>query len=344
MDKPLLIVNKSTAPVGTVAKLKKKIAYLLSERGENIPFDVVSNPEFLKEGAALADCRKPDRIIIGANSEKSVETLKHFYHPFSLNHDRILTMSPESAEMSKYASNVMLAARISLMNEIASVCEATNANIHEVRKGVGSDSRIGYDFLYAGVGYGGSCFPKDIEALKFMAKEYQCQSSILDAIQEVNLRQKQLLFKKLMIHFDNDLSNKRIAIWGLSFKPETDDIRNAPSIELIRLLNESGADIVAYDPVAMDNMKKILPGIEYAQDEYAAAINADAIALVTEWKQFRFVDHRRILDSMNGNAFFDGRNQYHLSEMKRLGYEYYGIGVVDQSLNPTMIGQTATLS
>ncbi len=325
-----IIVNKSTVPVGTAHIIYRHIAAILKERELDIAFDVVSNPEFLKEGSALNDCMKPDRIILGTESPKAAQIMRDLYSSFMINHDRIFLMDSLSAEMTKYAANAMLALRISFMNELASLCEKTGANIKQVRLGVGSDQRIGYQFLYAGAGYGGSCFPKDIRALASMAKKHHIQMSILDSIEEVNERQKKTLTHKILSYFSaqGGVQGKTIAIWGLSFKPDTDDIREAPSLSLIEDLLNQGAIIRAYDPAAMPKACEILgDAVCFCKDEYDAARNAHAIVLVTEWKQFRFVDFSKILPHLQQNVFFDGRNQYQLSEMHLLGLEYFGIGV-----------------
>lgn len=322
-----VIVNKSTVPVGSSGKVRETI---LSCQSKPIPFDVVSNPEFLKEGCALADCMKPDRIILGVESQKALLIMKEIYSAFTLNHDRILFMDIPSAEMTKYAANAMLACRISFMNELAGLCEKLGANINDVRIGIGSDHRIGYHFLYAGIGFGGSCFPKDIRALEAMGEKSNYSMPILEAIGTVNKRQKKILGQKITSHFQGNLSGKTIAIWGLSFKPDTDDIREAPALELIEELLRQGAILRLYDPVAMEKTHKYLqphPSIHFCENEYDAAQGADAVALVTEWKQFRFVDFEKILKEMQGSAFFDGRNQYKKQEMQAKGFQYYGIGV-----------------
>ncbi len=327
MDEYKIIVNKSTVPVGSTEKVASAIEEALA--GRDVEFDVVSNPEFLKEGDAVNDFMKPDRIVIGTSNPRVAALMQELYSPFNLNHDRILIMDPPSAEMTKYAANAMLASRISFMNELAGLCELTGADITKVRKGIGSDTRIGYAFLYAGTGYGGSCFPKDVKALRALAKETGYQTDLIDAIEEVNQRQKQRMGEKVRDYFSGKLVDKRIAIWGLAFKPGTDDMREAPSLVLIRELLEQGAYLSLYDPVAMDRAKQLLPKspqIEWCQDEYASAQQADATVLMTDWKQFRFVDFERVIKLMKGRAFFDGRNQYSPHEMATRGFDYFGIG------------------
>lgn len=325
-----VIVNKSTVPVGT--------AYLVAETiravNPNLSFDVVSNPEFLKEGAAVQDCLKPDRIIIGSDEPKAAEILKEIYSAFTLNHEKILLMDILSAEMTKYAANAMLATRISFMNEIADICKRVGANVNEVRKGIGSDSRIGYSFLYPGVGYGGSCFPKDIRALIAIGKKAGAEPLLLEAADAVNNRQKKYLSQSMTRYFNQKggLKGKTIAIWGLAFKPDTDDMREAPSLTFIEDLVKQGAHLRVFDPVAMPNARKILsqvPNIEWCNNEFDAAQNADAIALLTEWKQFRLVDFNPVRKKMKGAAFFDGRNQYKALDMKGKGFDYISIGVPD---------------
>lgn len=335
MDEYKIVVDKSTVPVGTAHFVAKILKEELEKRGLAIPFDVVSNPEFLKEGAAVQDCLKPDRIIIGTDSQKAEEILREIYSPFILSHDKILTMDILSAEMTKYAANAMLATRISFMNEIAEICKQVGANVNEVRKGIGSDSRIGYSFLYPGVGYGGSCFPKDIRALIATAKQVGCEPSLLEAVDAINVKQKRVLGQKINQYFkpQGGVKGKTIAIWGLSFKPDTDDMREAPSLPFIEDLLKEGARLRLFDPVAMPNAKKILgesSQIIWCNDEFDAAEGADAIALLTEWKQFRLVDFRPVKKKMKGIAFFDGRNQYRPIEMKTKGFDYIAIGVPDQ--------------
>lgn len=335
MKHPMIIVNKSTVPVGTAALVKKVIQEELDVRGLDISFDVVSNPEFLKEGAAVQDCLKPDRIIIGADSPGSAAVLKEIYAPYMINHDRVFVMDTLSAEMTKYAANAMLATRISFMNEIAEICKKVGANVNEVRKGIGSDSRIGYSFLYPGVGYGGSCFPKDIRALIAKAKEYDIDAKLLKSVEEVNERQKTTLSRTIARYFacKGGVKGKTIAVWGLSFKPDTDDMREAPSLTFIAELLKQGATLRVFDPIAMPNARKMLPNdphIVWCESEFDAAKEADGIALLTEWKQFRLVDFKPIRNQMKGMAFFDGRNQYKPLDMKNKGFDYIGIGVPDQ--------------
>jgi UDPglucose 6-dehydrogenase len=329
-----VIVNKSTVPVGTAMHVKKIIENKLKERGLKIPFDVVSNPEFLKEGSAIADCMKPDRIVIGSSSETASHMMREIYAPFMLNHDKILEMDIPSAEMTKYASNAMLATRISFMNEIAEICKRVGANVNEVRKGIGSDSRIGYSFLYAGIGYGGSCFPKDVRALSSIAKKAGCEPLLLDAVETINNRQKKRLFEKMKAYFSRigGIKGKVIALWGLAFKPDTDDMREAPSLTLIHHLLKEGAILRLFDPISMSKAKEqIQPhkNLIWCKDEFDAAKGAHAIALVTEWKQFRHVNFAPILKQMKGSVFFDGRNQYKPFEMQEKGFDYIGIGIPD---------------
>lgn len=335
MESKLIIVNKSTVPVGTAALVRNIVLHELRKREVQIPFEVVSNPEFLKEGAAVQDCLKPDRIVIGSDSPAAAEVLREIYSPFTISHDKILTMDTLSAEMTKYAANAMLATRISFMNEIAEICKRVGANINEVRKGIGSDSRIGYSFLYAGIGYGGSCFPKDIRALIAKGKEAGCEPRLLEAVDAINTRQKIVLAQKVKAYFNKlgGVKNKTIAVWGLSFKPDTDDLREAPSLIFIDELLKEGARLRLYDPIAMPNARKVFknhPSLTWCEDEFDAAKNADAVALITEWKQFRLVNFQLIRRQMKGIAFFDGRNQYKPLEMKTKGFDYISIGVPDQ--------------
>lgn len=331
MDSYKLIVNKSTAPVGTVRAIRNHIEQWLLERGVCLPFDVGSNPEFLKEGSALQDFLKPDRIIIGSDNERVREQLSAIYCGFTLSRDRLIHMSIAAAELTKYVCNAMLSCRISFMNEIASLCEVLGVNIQDIRKGLGSDSRIGPAFLYAGVGFGGSCFPKDLRALTYFAKKCKVPSPMLEAIWQVNVQQKGLLYQKLREFFapHGGLSNTVIAIWGLSFKPDTDDVREAPSLELIQSLQSSGAKLQLFDPIAMATTKLALPSLDhltFCGNEKMAATGADAICLLTEWKQFRYINMEEIASVMRRKFFLDGRNQYCPNYMKKLGFIYSGIG------------------
>lgn len=331
LDQYKVIVNKSTVPVGTGTLVERWIQEVLDEREQPIDFDVVSNPEFLKEGDAIRDFMKPDRVVIGANSPRAAQIMKDLYSPFCLNRDRVLVMDVRSSEMTKYAANCMLATRISFMNWLSGLCEKTGANINEVRLGIGSDARIGYSFLWAGAGYGGSCFPKDIKALMGMSRNADYPYSILEAVEEVNEAQKHWLDEKITRYFETrgGIKGKILSIWGLAFKPETDDMREAPSLVLIRKLMEEGAQLRVYDPIAMENAQKILgprPGITWCSSAEEAAEGAHGIALVTEWKQFRYPNFLKILNGMQGSAFFDGRNQYNPVEMQTRGFDYYCVG------------------
>lgn len=322
-----LVVNKSTVPVGSARAVAEIISATLQKRGLSYQFDTVSNPEFLKEGDAINDFMKPDRIVIGTDTPRAESLMRELYAPFNLNHDRLIAMDVLSAEMTKYAANAMLASRISFMNEVAGLCEKVGADVSKVRIGIGSDQRIGYPFLYPGVGYGGSCFPKDIKALRAIGVEYGYSMPLIDAIDAVNARQKKVLGEKILAYFENRIEGCRIAIWGLSFKPGTDDMREAPSLVLIRQLLERGARVRLYDPVAMPRAKEILkksPQITWCIDEFEAAKDADAIALVTEWKQFRTLDFDKVAPKQR--LLFDGRNQYSPQEMQERGYLYFSIG------------------
>jgi UDPglucose 6-dehydrogenase len=322
MDGYRVIVNKSTVPVGTGRKVNE-----VMEGVTDAPFDVVSNPEFLKEGAAINDCMEPDRIIVGVESERAREIMQEMYRP--LDHNPIVFMDLESAEMTKYASNAMLAMRISFMNELSHLCEAVGANINQVSLGMGADMRIGPHFLKAGVGFGGSCFPKDVSALKQMGKEQGLEMPLLGAVEQINEKQKKVLHTKMRNHFGS-LKGKTVAVWGLAFKPNTDDMREAPALTLIRSLLKDGAVLRLFDPVAQKNAQKELGDdarLTWCADEYEAAKGAHAIALVTEWKQFREVDFERVVKNLLDRAFFDGRNQYALSDMNNLGFTYHGIGI-----------------
>ena len=327
MKKHILVVTKSTVPVGTAKKVRRAIQEELDKRGVEIEFDVASNPEFLKEGAAISDFMSPDRVVVGVESERAEELMTRLYRPFLLNNFRVIFMDVPSAEMTKYAANAMLATRISFMNDIANLCEIIGADVNMVRKGIGSDNRIGNRFLYAGIGYGGSCFPKDVKALINTAKQNNYPMRILQAVEEVNDEQKSLLFHKLEKHFNGDLKGKRIAIWGLAFKPETDDMREAPSLVLIEKLLAAGCEVYAYDPVAVEESKRrIGDAIHYAKDIYDAVVDANALMLVTEWKEFRMPSWSAIKKLMATPLVLDGRNIYDIKEMEENGFVYHCIG------------------
>lgn len=327
MNKYLVLVTKSTVPVGTAKKVKQAIQEELDKRGVTIPFDVASNPEFLKEGAAINDFMSPDRVVVGVESEKAKEIMTRLYRPLMLNNFRVIFTDIPSAEMIKYAANSMLATRISFMNDIANLCELVGADVNMVRKGIGADTRIGNKFLYPGCGYGGSCFPKDVKALIKTAEKNGYDMKVLKAVEDVNEAQKSILFKKLSKHFNNELNGKRIAIWGLAFKPETDDMREATSLVMIQKLIESGCKVRVYDPIAMDECKRRIGDIvEYATDMYDAVLNADALLLLTEWKQFRMPSWGVIKKSMNKPILIDGRNIYDKHEVEEAGFSYMCIG------------------
>lgn len=324
----LVCVTKSTVPVGTAAKVKGAIGSALNQRGVDIAYDVASNPEFLKEGAAIEDFLKPDRIVVGVESDRAKVLLHQLYDPFVLNGHPILFMDIPSAEMTKYAANAMLATKISFMNDIANLCERVGANVNEVRNGIGSDLRIGKRFIYPGIGYGGSCFPKDVKALIKTAEEYKYKLRILTAVDEVNDDQKKVLFTKINSYFGGDLKGKVFAMWGLSFKPKTDDMREAPSLVIIDALLKAGATVQAYDPVAMHEAKHTLGDtITYYEDNIEATKGADALILVTEWPEFRLPDWSHIHSLMKAPVIFDGRNIYHHAEMIERGFTYFGIGL-----------------
>jgi len=328
-----VIVTKSTVPVGTAEKVKAAVSLQLQSRGADVAFDVVSNPEFLKEGAAVDDFMKPDRIVVGVDSDRSREVMRELYKDFSRNHDRILFMGVKDAEMTKYAGNSMLATKISFMNEIANLCDHLGVDVENVRLGIGSDSRIGYSFIYPGCGYGGSCFPKDVRALIHMAGENDYPSVVLQAVHERNEDQKHVLFRKITARFGVDLSGLTFGLWGLAFKPGTDDIREAPALILIRELVDAGARVRAYDPEAVEATRNELPGewfdngtVTLVRHQYEALEQADALALVTEWKPFRHPDFRAMKQMMKQLVIFDGRNQYDPHSLKEDGFEYFGIG------------------
>ena len=327
IKKYTVVVTKSTVPVGTAKKVKETIQAELDKRGENVKFDVASNPEFLKEGAAIKDFMSPDRVVVGIESEKAKEIMSRLYKPFMLVSDRLIFTDIPSAEMIKYAANSMLATRISFMNDIANLCELVGADVNMVRKGIGTDTRIGKKFLYAGCGYGGSCFPKDVKALIKTAQKVGYDMEVLQAVESVNEKQKSILFNKLMKHFNGDIKGKTIAIWGLAFKPETDDMREAPSLVLIDKLLKVGCKVRAYDPAAMDECRhRIGESIYYARDMYDAVLDADALMLVTEWKEFRLPSWAVIKKTMERAVVLDGRNIYDKKEMEEQGFIYYCIG------------------
>ena len=327
MKKYVLVVTKSTVPVGTAKKVRTAIQEELDKRGIQIEFDVASNPEFLKEGNAVADFMSPDRVVVGVESERAKELMSKLYKPFLLNNFRVIFMDIPSAEMTKYAANSMLATRISFMNDIANLCELVEADVNMVRSGIGSDTRIGRKFLYPGIGYGGSCFPKDVKALIKTAEQNGYQMRVLQAVEEVNEQQKSILFEKLQRHFCSDLHNKTIALWGLAFKPETDDMREAPSLILINKLLNIGCKVRVYDPAAMKECRRrIGDSVYYATDMYDAALDADALMLVTEWKEFRLPSWAVIKKAMRTPVLLDGRNIYEKKEIEELGFTYHCIG------------------
>jgi len=328
-----VIVDKSTVPVGTADKVRAAVSEEIKKRGVDISFDVVSNPEFLKEGAAVEDFMKPDRVVIGTDSARAREAMHELYAPFMRNHERILYMGVRDAEMTKYASNAMLATKISFMNEIAGLCERMGVDVENVRVGIGADSRIGYSFIYPGAGYGGSCFPKDVKAIIHMAKQSDYEPKVLQAVEDRNNRQKHVLFEKVVARFGKSLKGKTVAVWGLAFKPGTDDMREAPSAVLVRSLIEAGASVRAHDPVAMPVARREWPaawfgpaGVSFIESQYDALKAADALVLVTEWKPFRHPDFEKMKTLLRSPIIFDGRNQYDAIALRRGGWEYVGIG------------------
>ncbi len=325
-----VLVTKSTVPVGTAKKVKAAIQEELDKRGVDIPFDVASNPEFLKEGAAISDFMSPDRVVVGVESEKARKLMEKLYRPMLINNFRVIFTDIPSAEMIKYAANSMLATRISFMNDIANLCELVGADVNMVRKGIGSDTRIGRKFLYPGCGYGGSCFPKDVKALIKTAEQNGYNMRVLNAVEDVNEHQKHVLFKKLSDKYDGDLKGKKIAIWGLSFKPETDDMREATALVTIDLLKKAGCEVRVFDPIAMEECKRRIGDVvEYAADMYDAVLEADALLLITEWKQFRMPSWGVMKKAMNNPLIIDGRNIYEPSEVKEAGFEYDCIGRIN---------------
>ncbi|MCK0192564.1 UDP-glucose/GDP-mannose dehydrogenase family protein [Arenibacter sp. F20364] len=331
MTHPIIIVDKSTVPVGTADKVSATIQEELNKRNVSIEYHVVSNPEFLKEGDAINDFMKPDRVVIGSDNLDSTEKMRRLYSPFfRSSQDRLITMDVRSAEMTKYVANAMLATKISFMNEIANICELVGADVNKVRIGIGSDSRIGYSFIYPGSGYGGSCFPKDVKALKKTAEEHGYKASLITSVEDVNDRQKLVIANKVVNKFGEDLKGKTFAVWGLAFKPETDDMREAPAIYVIKELVKRGAKIQAYDPKAMEEAEhfylKDIKGVSYCKSKYDTLNNADAMILLTEWKEFRSPDFEELKKQLKEAVIFDGRNQYNDDLMKKLGFEYYQIG------------------
>lgn len=331
MVRHMYVVDKSTVPVGTAGKVRGWIQSELDRRSSDLTFDVVSNPEFLKEGAAVSDCMKPDRVVIGVDREDALEVMRELYQAHVKNTENFIVMDIPSAEMTKYTANAMLATKISFMNEIANICERVGADVNKVRRGIGSDSRIGYSFIYPGCGYGGSCFPKDVQALIRTSHEHSYEPSILSAVEQVNERQKLVLPEKIVRFFGENLSGRRFAVWGLSFKPDTDDMRESPAITIIRELIRRGAHITAYDPKAVSEAKecylKDLKVVSYVESKYEALKNADALVLITEWKEFRQPDFEKIAKLLRHPIIFDGRNQYDKKRLEKYGIEYHQIGV-----------------
>lgn len=331
MSRHMYVVDKSTVPVGTAKKVRDAIQKELDIRNSKLTFDVISNPEFLKEGTAVSDCSRPDRIIIGADSEKAVKVMKQLYTPLVKNTEAVILMDIASAEMTKYTANAMLAAKISFMNEISNICERVGADVNKVRLGIGSDHRIGYQFIYAGCGYGGSCFPKDVQALIKTSHDFGYEAKILKAVEDVNAEQKQVIPAKVVHRFGEDLTGKTFAVWGLAFKPNTDDMRMSAAITIINELTKRGAKIKAYDPKAVKEAEECyLKGndsVEYCESKYIALIGADAMIMVTEWKEFRQPDFEEMKMRLRNPIIFDGRNQYEQEHLAELGFEYYQIGV-----------------
>jgi UDPglucose 6-dehydrogenase len=331
MTHHMYVIDKSTVPVGTADKVRAMIQETLDKRGSDLTFDVISNPEFLKEGAAVADFMKPDRVVIGADNEKAFDVMRELYAPFTHSRERFVAMDIKSAEMTKYAANAMLATKISFMNEIANICERVGADVNQVRHGIGSDSRIGYSFIYPGCGYGGSCFPKDVQALAKTSKDFGYEPKLLDAVEAVNYAQKRVISDKVIKRFGEDLSGKTFGVWGLAFKPETDDMREASSITIINELTKRGAKVKAYDPKAEHEAKShYLKGndnVEYMSNKYDALDGSEAMILVTEWKEFRAPDFEEMEKRLNNKVIFDGRNQYNRQKLQESGWEYFEIGV-----------------
>lgn len=329
MSKHLVVVDKSTVPVGTADLVTQKIQKALDLRNSDLTFAVVSNPEFLKEGAAIKDFMHPDRVVVGSDNDDAMSLMRNLYAPFTLSSDRFIAMDVRSAEMTKYAANAMLATKISFINEIANICEKVGADVNHVRTGIGSDKRIGYQFIYPGCGYGGSCFPKDVQALIKIANNHAYKPELISAVESVNKAQKEVLFSKLTSQLGTNLKGRKIAVWGLSFKPETDDMREAPSINLIKSIISAGGNVNAYDPKALHEAKFYLKGLEvnYFEDKYSALEEVDSLILVTEWKEFRSPDFELIKAKMKGNLFIDGRNQFKSDFIENKGFKYLQIGV-----------------
>ena len=331
MSHHMYIIDKSTVPVGTADKVRAKVQETLDAKGSDLTFDVISNPEFLKEGAAVSDFMKPDRVVIGADNDGAFDMMRELYGPFTHSHERFVGMDIKSAEMTKYAANAMLATKISFMNEIANICERVGADVNQVRHGIGSDSRIGYSFIYPGCGYGGSCFPKDVQALAKTSKDFGYEPKLLDAVEAVNYAQKRVISDKVIKRFGEDLSGKSFGVWGLAFKPDTDDMREASAITIINELTKRGAKVKAYDPKAEHEAKShYLKGnesVEYVSSKYDALDGADAMILVTEWKEFRSPDFDEMAKRLNTKVIFDGRNQYNRKRVEENGWEYFEIGV-----------------
>jgi UDPglucose 6-dehydrogenase len=329
MGRYCVVITKSTVPVGTADRVREQLATTLAERGAQLEFDVVSNPEFLKEGAAITDFMRPDRVVVGSDNPRATELMRALYEPFIRNHDRLIVMDIRSSELTKYAANAMLATKISFMNELANIAERVGADIEKVRIGIGSDPRIGYSFIYPGTGYGGSCFPKDVQALIRSAHQAGHEPEILNAVEAVNERQKEVLFHKISRHFGGELAGRTVALWGLAFKPNTDDMREAPSLTLIDLLLKAGARVRAYDPIAGAEAQRIYAGVAgftLAKNAYDAAEGADALAIVTEWREFRSPDFDRLREALKSAVIFDGRNLYDPSMVARFGLAYHAIG------------------
>ena len=329
LERYAIVVTKSTVPVGTADKVRDQVAAVLAKRGSKLEFDVVANPEFLKEGAAVQDFMKPDRVVVGTDNPRTTELLRALYEPFTRNHDRLIVMDIRSAELTKYAANAMLATKISFMNELAHIAERVGADIERVRVGIGSDPRIGYSFIYPGTGYGGSCFPKDVKALIRSARDVGYGAEILQAVESVNERQKSLLVRKLRKVLPGALTGRKIALWGLAFKPDTDDMREAPSRVIIDALLAAGASVRAYDPIAMEEAGRLYAGsanFALTSDAYAAAAGADALLIATEWREFRSPDFDRLKQLLAAPRILDGRNLYDPAQLAKLGFEYYAVG------------------